>query len=114
MNKEIRRKRIHYRIRRKIRGTASQPRISIYRSNKEIYAQVIDDVAGVTIAAASSREGVVDGENKTVQAKQVGKILGERLQNNNISAVLFDRGGYLYHGRVKALADGVREAGINF
>ncbi|MCB0705091.1 MAG: 50S ribosomal protein L18 [Saprospiraceae bacterium] len=113
-NKENRRKSIRYRIRRKIRGTAARPRISIYRSNRDIYAQVIDDVAGQTILAASSREKGIDVSlSKVEQAKQVGKILGERMQSNNVSAVVFDRGGYLYHGRVKALADGVREAGIN-
>ncbi|MBR9922170.1 MAG: 50S ribosomal protein L18 [Bacteroidetes bacterium] len=112
--KENRRKRIHYRIRRKVNGTAERPRVSVYRSNKEIYAQVIDDVSGHTMASASSREKAVDSNlNKTEQAKQVGAILAERLQSNNISTVVFDRGGYLYHGRVKALADGVREAGIN-
>ncbi len=113
MTKKEARRRIQYRIRRKVRGTAERPRISIFRSNKEIYAQVIDDVNGVTLAAASSRESAVDGGvNKTDQAKQVGKMLAERIQSHNISTVVFDRGGYLYHGRVKALADGIREAGI--
>ena len=113
MNKEIRRQRIHKRIRKKVRGTAARPRLSVYRSNREIYAQVVDDVAGHTLAAASTRTTGVDSSlNKTEQAKLVGKALGEKLQSGNITNVVFDRGGYLYHGRVKALAEGVREAGI--
>ncbi len=114
-SKAGRRKKIHYRIRRKISGTAERPRLSIYRSNKYIYGQVIDDVSGVTIAYASSKEeGVAKNVNKSEQAKQVGKLLAERLQAKNISTIVFDRGGYLYHGRVKALADGVREGGLQF
>lgn len=114
-SKAGRRKKIHYRIRRKISGTAERPRLSIYRSNKYIYGQVIDDVSGVTIAHASSKEeGVAKNVNKSEQAKQVGKLLAERLQAKNISKIVFDRGGYLYHGRVKALADGVREGGLQF
>ena len=112
-SKAGRRKRIHYRIRKKIRGTAERPRLSVFRSNKDIYCQVIDDVSGVTLASASSREANVpkDG-NKTAQAAHVGKAIGERALAANISNVVFDRAGYLYHGRVKALADGAREAGL--
>jgi large subunit ribosomal protein L18 len=113
--KENRRKRIHMRIRNKVRGTAVRPRISIFRSNNQIYCQLIDDVSGFTLAAASSRENGVDSTaNKTEQARQVGKILAERAQAANISNALFDRSGYLYHGRIKALADGAREGGLQF
>lgn len=115
LTKEGKRKRIHLRIRKKIRGTASKPRLAVYRSNKEIYCQLIDDLAGHTIASASSRDSRVSKDgNKTNQAAQVGKLLAESAQSNNISNVVFDRGGYLYHGRVKALADGAREGGLKF
>jgi large subunit ribosomal protein L18 len=114
-NKEKRRKRIHYRIRKKIKGTQAMPRFSVYRSNKEIYCQAIDDVNGVTIASASSREESVDkSQPKVEQAKQVGKLFAERVKSNHISQMVFDRSGYLYHGRVKALADGAREGGLEF
>lgn len=103
------------RIRKNINGTASQPRLSVFRSNKEIYAQLIDDKAGVTLVAASSREaGITKSVNKTEQAKEVGKSLGEKAKAENIANVVFDRSGYLYHGRIKALADGAREAGLQF
>ncbi len=105
------RKRIKQRIRKKISGTAARPRLSIFRSNKAIYCQVIDDEAGVTLAAASSKEAGVSG-NKSEQAKAVGKLIAEKASAKNISNVVFDRGGYLYHGRVKALADGAREGGL--
>ena len=112
-NKEKRRKRIHYRIRKKVSGTPGRPRLSVYRSNKEIYCQVIDDINGVTLLAASSRENGIDRSvNKTEQAKQVGKALAEKAKAQNLTEFVFDRGGYLYHGRVKALADGAREEGI--
>lgn len=114
-NKEGRRKRIHYRIRKKVRGTAARPRLAIYRSNKEIYAQVIDDVNGVTLCSASSRDKGLDCSGPKVdQAKTVGKKLAENASSANIENVVFDRGGYLYHGRVKALADGAREGGLKF
>jgi len=87
----------------------------VFRSNKSIYAQIIDDLSGHTIVSASSIEAAVEKSvNKSEQAKAVGKILAERAVQANISAVVFDRGGYLYHGRVKALADGAREAGLSF
>ena len=109
------RRRIHNRIRKKIQGTPSRPRLAVYRSNKAIYCQLIDDLNSVTIAAASSLEAAckVDGK-KVDQAKAVGKVLGERAKGKGIDSAVFDRGGYLYHGRVKALADGARESGLNF
>ena len=117
LTKSSRRNRIHLRIRKTIQGTAKKPRLSIYRSNKEIYAQVIDDVNGKTIAAASSREKEVadaKADNKVSEAKLVGKLVGERAKKAGVSIIGFDRSGYLYHGRVKSLADGAREAGLNF
>ncbi len=106
------RKRIHYRIRKRVTGTAARPRLSVFRSNKAIYVQAIDDVNGVTLAAASSKESP-EG-NKTEQARKVGKLIAERALAKNLSAVVFDRSGYLFHGRVKALADGAREGGLQF
>jgi len=114
-SKQNRRKRIHWRIRNKIKGTAIRPRLSVYRSNKEIYCQLIDDLQGHTLASASSREDAIDKSvNRTEQAKQVGKIMAERVKEENVETLLFDRSGYLYHGRVKALADGLREGGLKF
>ena len=113
LKKEDRKRRIQYRIRKKINGTATKPRLAVYRSNKSIYCQLIDDVAGHTLAAASSTEAGATGA-KVEQAKAVGKLIAEKAQAANISGVVFDRGGYLYHGRVKALADGAREAGLKF
>ena len=113
MSKVSRRKRIHYGIRKKISGTSSSPRISIFRSNVNIYAQAIDDVNGVTMAAVTTKGAKLSG-NKSEVAKQVGKELGEKLKSANVETAVFDRAGYLYHGRVKALADGIREAGIKF
>lgn len=110
-----RRKTIQHRIRKKVRGTSQRPRLSIFRSNRDIYCQLIDDVAGHTLASASSREAAVGGEGKkSERAKTVGKLIAERAQAANINTVVFDRGGYLYHGRVKALADGAREGGLKF
>lgn len=112
-SKQGRRKKIHYRIRRKIAGTAAKPRLAVYRSNKFIYCQAIDDVNGVTLVSASSREeGIIEKGNKSEQSKEVGKRIAERLKEKNLEGVVFDRGGYLYHGRVKALAEGIREGGI--
>ncbi|MFM9055907.1 MAG: 50S ribosomal protein L18 [Bacteroidota bacterium] len=114
-NKIIRRNKIRSRIRKTITGTTERPRLSIFRSNKSIYAQVIDDLNGHTIVAASSREsGVNIKSTKIEQATAVGKLLAEKAKAAGVSAVVFDRGGYLYHGRVKALADGAREAGLQF
>ena len=113
LTKEKRRQRIHYRIRKKVRGTAARPRLSVFRSNKEIYCQLVDDVNGHTLASASSREAsVAKDKPKVDQAKEVGKLIAERASSANISIAVFDRGGYLYHGRVKALADGAREGGL--
>ena len=113
LTKSDRRQRIQYRIRKIVSGTAAKPRLSVFRSNKEIYAQIIDDVNGVTLAAASSREAGAKG-TKIEIAAAVGKLIAEKAQKAGISTVSFDRGGYLYHGRVKSLADGAREAGLKF
>ena len=105
------RQRIQKRIRKKINGTAEKPRLAVYRSNKSIYAQLIDDVNGRTLAAASSKESGATGK-KVDQSKTVGKLIAEKALAANIKNVVFDRGGYLYHGRVKAVADGAREGGL--
>ncbi len=108
----------HRRVRKNITGCAERPRLNVYRSNAQIYAQVIDDVAGNTIAAASTLEkdiaSQVKGMNKTDAAKLVGEIVGKRAVEKGVTTVVFDRGGYIYTGRVAALADGAREAGLNF
>ena len=116
LSKLNRRIRIKRRIRKVVSGSAERPRMSVYRSNKEIYAQLIDDVSGKTIVSASSRDkGVADSKlPKIEQAKQVGKVLAEKAAKEGITTVSFDRNGYLYHGRVKAIADGAREGGLNF
>jgi len=113
-SKEGRRKKIHQRIRRTIKGTAQKPRLSVYRSNFEIYAQLIDDVNGKTLASASSRKDIKETGSKVEQSKAVGTALAEKAKSLGIEEVSFDRGGYLYHGRVKSLADGAREAGLKF
>ena len=113
--KDIRRKKIKFRIRHKISGTAERPRLSVFRSNNDIYAQVIDDVKGNTLIAASSLEkGFDKSGTKTEVAAKVGKALAERSLAAGINSVVFDRNGYLYHGRVKSLADGAREGGLKF
>lgn len=105
----------HKRIRGKISGTAERPRLSIFRSNKNIYAQLIDDVAGVTLASASSLdENVSEDATKVEQATAVGKAIAEAAKAKNISTVVFDRSGYLYHGRIQGLADAARENGLDF
>ena len=115
---EIRRKRIHARIRRIVKGTAERPRMAVFRSNKQIYVQFIDDTKGVTLAWASSLDKSlseqVKGKNGIEVAKLVGKLSAERAQAIGISNVVFDRGGYLYHGKVKNLAESAREGGLNF
>ncbi|NOT33835.1 MAG: 50S ribosomal protein L18 [Candidatus Eisenbacteria bacterium] len=106
-----------YRIRNRVTGSGDRPRLSVYRSSKHIYAQIIDDARGVTLAAASSRDsldGRVDGKGKTAVCAAVGKLLAERAKEKGFAKVCFDRGGYLYHGRVKALADGARAGGLEF
>lgn len=113
--KEDKRHRIHYRIRKKISGTPSLPRLSVYRSNSSIYCQIIDDVAGHTLVAASSADSSVPTKvNKTEQAKAVGTLIAQKAKSANIDKIVFDRSGYLYHGRVKALAEGAREGGLVF
>ena len=104
----------HRRIRGKISGTAERPRLSIFRSNKNIYAQLIDDVAGVTLASASTLDENVSDATKLEQAAAVGKAIAEAAKAKNISTVVFDRRGYLYHGRIQALADAARENGLDF
>jgi len=111
--KEARSKR-QKRIRGKISGTSERPRISVFRSNKAVYAQIIDDTTGATLAAARSGEVDAKGLNKTGVAKQVGQLLAERAKGKGVEQVVFDRSGYLYHGRVKALAEGAREGGLLF
>ena len=113
--KEQRRIKIKYRVRNKISGTAARPRLSVFRSNKQIYAQVIDDTTGNTLVSASSVEkdfGVYGG-NKDA-AKKVGELVAKRAAEKGITDVVFDRGGYIYHGRVKELAEAAREAGLKF
>jgi len=108
----------HERVRKSVEGTPERPRLCIFRSLEHIYAQVIDDVAGHTVASASTVDSEVKkaiaGKNKTEQAKIVGKLVAERAQKANVKQVVFDRGGWKYHGRVKALADAAREAGLDF
>lgn len=107
-----RRIKIKFRIRKGVNGTAERPRLSVFRSNKQIYAQVINDVTGQTIATASSLG--MDMMPKEEQAKKVGALVAKNAQEAGVKAVVFDRNGYLYHGRVKALADAAREGGLNF
>ena len=114
LNKSERRQRIQYRVRKTVSGTAARPRLSVYRSNKEIYAQIIDDVNGVTLVSASSREAGITRGTNVETAASVGKLIAEKALKAGIETVSFDRNGYLYHGRVKSLADGAREAGLKF
>ena len=116
-NKYERRQIRRYRIRNKVAGSLERPRLSVFRSSAHIYAQIIDDTSGVTIAHASSRDDVksmVEGKGKVGVSAAVGKLLAQRAREKGIEKVAFDRGGYLYHGRVKALADGARAGGLNF
>jgi large subunit ribosomal protein L18 len=116
LTKNERRIRIKNRIRKVVSGTTERPRLSVFRSNKEIYAQIVDDVTGKTIAAASSRDKDISKEKETKSeiAKLVGKSIGEKAIKAGLESISFDRGGYLYHGRVKSLAEGAREAGLKF
>ena len=102
------------RVRAKVRGTAERPRLSVFRSNRGVQAQVIDDVAGHTLAAVSWTEGDLKSLKSMEQAKRAGELLAERAKSAGVETVVFDRGGYRFHGRVKALADGAREKGLNF
>jgi len=115
-SKESRRLKIKKRIRGTIAGTASRPRLSVFRSNKEIYAQIVDDVEGKTLVAASSRDKDLTSTSgtKIEKASLVGKAIAEKALKAGVETVAFDRGGYLYHGRIKSLADGAREAGLKF
>ena len=114
LTKPERRQRIRFRIRKTISGTATNPRLSVFRSNKEIYAQLIDDVNGVTLLAASSREKEIGKGTNVEVATAVGKFVAEKALKAGIEVVTFDRGGYLYHGRIKSLAEGARAAGLKF
>ena len=106
--------RIHQRIRRRVRGSSERPRLAVFRSVKHIYAQLIDDGAGHTLVSASSNEKKAANGGNVAGAKAVGKLIAERAKDKGIQTVVFDRGGYLYHGRVKALADAARQAGLEF
>ena len=112
--KEYRRLKIKRRIRKKISGASSRPRMSVFRSNKQIYVQLVDDLSGNTLAAASSREEEIASQkvNKTEQAALVGKLIASKAKEAGIEEVVFDRNGYLYHGRVKSLADAARKGGL--
>ena len=112
LNRIERRRRIHYRIRKHVSGTAEKPRMNVFRSNKQIYAQIINDLTGQTLAAASSLG--LEKMPKKEQAAKVGEMVAEKAQAAGISQVVFDRNGYLYHGRVKELADGARKGGLKF
>lgn len=114
--KAIRRTKIRQTIRKKIAGTAQKPRLAVFRSNSDIYVQLIDDATGVTIAAASSKDKDIKAQagNKTDKSKLVGTVIAKKATDLNVKDVVFDRGGYLYHGRVKAVAEGAREGGLQF
>ncbi|HRP88511.1 MAG TPA: 50S ribosomal protein L18 [Edaphocola sp.] len=116
ITKENRRKKIHYRIRKNVSGNASRPRLSVFRSNKDIYVQLIDDTNGFTLGAASSRQKDIAAQagTKIEKATMVGKAIAAKAKELGIEAVVFDRSGYLYHGRVKAIAEGAREGGLQF
>lgn len=113
------RKRRHVRVRSKVSGTQARPRLNVFRSSAHIYVQVIDDLAGTTLVSASDldeavRERAGEGATKVARSKAVGEIIAERSKEAGIEAVVFDRGGFLYHGRIKAVADGAREGGLKF
>lgn len=115
LSKIERRQRIKYRIKKTVSGTAQKPRLAVFRSNSEIYVQIIDDTKGVTLVAASSRDKDLKASGtKTEKAKQVGEAIAKKALAAGIETVSFDRGGYLYHGRVKSLAEGAREGGLKF
>jgi large subunit ribosomal protein L18 len=118
VNKNKKRQKRHMRLRNKIQGTPERPRLNIFRSSMNIYAQVIDDTKGFTIASASSKDKEIaekiNGLNKTEAAKIVGQEVAKKAMEKGIDTVIFDRGGYLYHGRVKSLANGARESGLKF
>jgi large subunit ribosomal protein L18 len=108
------RQRVHWRIRQKMQGTAERPRLNVYRSLNHIYAQIIDDAAGETLVSASTLSAKLKTGGNVAAAKEVGKLVAEEARKKGIKRVVFDRGGYLYHGRLKALADAARESGLEF
>lgn len=114
--KDLKRFKIKARIRSRVSGTAERPRMSVFRSNKEIYVQLVDDLSGTTLLAASSKEkGIAEDKSPKVDvSRKVGKLIAERAKEAGLTKVVFDRNGYLYHGRVKALAEGAREEGLQF
>jgi large subunit ribosomal protein L18 len=114
LSKAERRQRIKYRIRKRLSGSVERPRMTVYRSNKQIYVQLVDDISGQTLVSASSKEKEIASQkvNKIEQAKLVGKRIAEKAKEKGIESVVFDRNGYLYHGRVKNLADAARESGL--
>ncbi len=118
ISKDRIRQRIHHRIRERLSGSTERPRLNVYRSLNHIYAQLIDDSTGTTLAAASTAQGGKTSSKRTggnvASAKEIGKLIAQRAQEKGIKKVVFDRGGYLYHGRIKALADAAREAGLEF
>ena len=118
VNKELARRKRHKRIRMRVEGTAERPRLNVFRSLQHIYAQLIDDEKGHTLLSASTLDAEVaertDGMNKTEQAKVVGEVLAQRAKEKGVTQIVFDRGGYRYHGRVKALAEGARAGGLQF
>ena len=114
LTKSDRRQRIRFRIRKIVSGSAIKPRLSVFRSNKEIYAQLIDDVNGVTLLSASSREKEIGKGTNVEIATAVGKLVAEKALKAGLDTVTFDRGGYLYHGRIQSLAEGARAAGLKF
>jgi large subunit ribosomal protein L18 len=117
ISKNQKRGHVHTRIRKKLQGTPERPRLNVYRSLNHIYVQVIDDLNGATVVSASSSEGAKENKRtggNVAAAKEVGKTIAERAKAKGVTQVVFDRGGYIYHGRVKALADAAREAGLKF
>lgn len=112
----LRRQKLRWRVRKNVNGTALKPRLSVFRSNKDIYAQIIDDTTGTTLVAANSRQSDVAAQagTKSERSALVGKVIAQKAIDLGIATVVFDRGGYLYHGRVKALAEGAREGGLKF
>ena len=113
-DKNSKRLKIKQSIRKKINGTQEKPRLAVFKSNKSIYAQIIDDIKGHTIVAISSKELGVKGNNNMASSKDVGKALAEKAKKNGVETVVFDRSGYPYHGQIKALAEGAREGGLKF
>lgn len=116
VSKQNRRNKIKLKIRKKVKGTSQEPRLTVYRSNAEIYAQLIDDKGGKTLMAVGSVDKAVQANksNKTEKAKMVGKLIAEKAVATGITSVVFDRNGFLYHGRIKSLAEGAREGGLKF